>query len=75
MADDTVSEIRQRLIDVESRLAYHERVAEELSDVIAAQDKTINTLIAHVRNLLNRLDDREADWAPSPQDSKPPPHY
>lgn len=75
MADDTVSEIRHRLIEVESRLAHHERVAEELSDVIATQDKTITTLTSHVRTLLNRLGDMEADWAPSPQDSKPPPHY
>jgi len=71
MSDD----LEARLIELESRLAHHERLAEELSDVIADQGKTIDTLTHQVRGIITRLGDMDGGWSPSPQDGKPPPHY
>lgn len=65
----------QRLIDLESRLTHHERMAEELSDVLAEQRRTIDLLSAQVRRLNERVREMAAGWSPSPQDDKPPPHY
>ncbi|MGE5515640.1 MAG: SlyX family protein [Bacteroidota bacterium] len=64
-----------RLIELESRLAHHERMAEELSSVIAEQGQTIDLLNERVRRLMGRLREVEAGWERSPADDRPPPHY
>lgn len=63
-----------RLMEVESRLAHQERLAEELSSVMAEQAHTIDILKLQVRQLTERLEDIEADWKRPPAHEKPP-HY
>ena len=65
----------ERLIALESRLAHHERMAEEISDVLAAQGNTIDRLTAEIRRLRERLRDLEVAPVRAPQDEPPPPHY
>lgn len=67
--------LESRLIELETRLAHHERMAEEVSAVLARQDRDIERLATHVRRLAERLREAEAGWDRSPQDDKPPPHY
>jgi SlyX protein len=67
--------VEQRLIDLEMRITHHERMAEELSQVVADQGQVIDMLTARMRRLLARLQEAESGWRPSPQDEKPPPHY
>jgi len=67
--------LENRLIDLEARLAHHERMAEELSTVMFEQGRTIDLLTAQVRRLRERLADLEAGVERSPQDDRPPPHY
>lgn len=67
--------LERRLIELESRVAHHERMAEDLSSVIADQGRTIDMLNERVRRLIGRLRELEAGWERSPQDDKPPPHY
>jgi SlyX protein len=69
------SSIEDCLIALESRLAHHERTAEDLSDVLAAQQKTIDILTLQVRRLTDRVRELEVGHERSPQDDKPPPHY
>ncbi len=64
-----------RLVELESRLAHHERMAEDLSAVVAEQGRAIERLALQLRRLTDRLLDAEAGWQRSPQDDKPPPHY
>ncbi len=71
MSDD----LTRRLIDLESRLAHHERMAEEMSQVIFEQGRTIDRQTAQIRRLIERLLAVEAGGQRSPQDDKPPPHY
>ena len=68
-------DMQRRLVALESRLTHHERMADEMSDVIAEQQRTIDLLTLQVRRLSERLRDMSAGWSPSPQDDKPPPHY
>ncbi|MDE1147840.1 MAG: SlyX family protein [Azospirillaceae bacterium] len=70
-----MDQIEQRLIELETRIAHHERMAEELSQVVADQGQMIDMLTARLRRLLTRLQEAEAGWRPSPQDEKPPPHW
>ncbi|HIJ62263.1 MAG TPA: SlyX family protein [Rhodospirillaceae bacterium] len=64
-----------RLVALETRLAHHERMAEEISEVLSRQTKTIDALVAQVRLLQDRLADMAEEWRRSPQDDRPPPHY
>ncbi|HTH17160.1 MAG TPA: SlyX family protein [Magnetospirillum sp.] len=68
-------QVAQRLTELESRIAHHERMAEDLSSVIAEQGRTIDLLTERVRRLIERTRELEAGWDRSPQDDKPPPHY
>ena len=67
--------IEERLIALEIRLTHHERMVEEMSEIIARQAETIDLLSAQLRRLNGRLSEVAAGWQPSPQDDKPPPHY
>jgi SlyX protein len=67
--------IETRLTELETRLAHHERMSEELSAVVFEQGRTIDLLTAQVRRLRDRLASQGAGGAPPPQDDRPPPHY
>lgn len=70
-----MTDTEQRLIELETRLSHHEKMAEDLSDVLAEQQRTIDLLTVQLRRLTERMRDMAAGWSPSPQDDKPPPHY
>lgn len=63
----------QRLVDIESKLAYQEDLIEKLNRVITAQQSTISTLEAAVKILAKNSRNPEAKH-PGPADQKPP-HY
>ena len=67
--------VEARLIELESRIAHYERMAEDLSSVIAEQGRTIDMLTERMRRMTGRMRELEAGWDRSPQDDKPPPHY
>ena len=64
------------LIDLEEALAHLPRQVEEMSDVIARQDREIDRLTARVQMLMNREAEREADSAGTiPLADQKPPHW
>lgn len=67
--------VEARLVELEIRLAHHERQAEELSSVMAEQGQTLDRLTQQVRRLAERLREIEAAWPRPPQDDRLPPHY
>ena len=69
------SDPESRLSDLESRLAHFERMADDLSDVIAAQAESIHRLTVQLRHLHNRQQRLETGSGSLPPDDKPPPHY
>lgn len=64
-----------RVTDLEIRAAHYERMADEVSSVVAEHGKTIDILNAQVRRLAERLRELEEKAALLPPDDKPPPHY
>lgn len=72
---DVTDEADRRLVALETRLSHHEIMAEELSEVVARQARSIDVLVAEVRRLKERLGEAEAGLPGSPQDDRPPPHY
>ncbi|MBP2291718.1 SlyX family protein [Azospirillum rugosum] len=67
--------VERRLTDLESRIAHHERMAEELSSVMFEQGRTIDLLTAQLRRLRDRVAELESGASRAPQDEPPPPHY
>lgn len=59
-----------RLIDLETRYTHLDRQFEELSGVVARQQKVIDELVKSLGRALERL---AALGTPSP--NEPPPHY
>lgn len=74
------SELEQRLVDVETRLAFQEHALTELSDALAAarNEETRNALLLHrvleeLKQL--RLAMSNAPLTGDPSSEPPPPHY
>ena len=64
------------LIDLEEALAHLTRQVEEMSDVIARQDREIDRLTARVQMLMNREAEREADSSGTiPRADQNAPHW
>jgi SlyX protein len=66
-----MTEHEPRLVDLELRFMKLERFAHELSDVVAAQGRTIDMLTAETKRLRAQLSDDEGG---QPLNEKPP-HY
>ena len=64
-----------QIIELESRLAFQEHSINELNDIITRQQRQIDTLMASIQILNNKLKEL-AETGPStaPVDEKPP-HY
>ncbi|MEJ2019566.1 MAG: SlyX family protein [Maritimibacter sp.] len=65
-----------RILALEEQLAYLTRTVEELSDVIARQDREIDRLTSRQQMLMEREAAREADATNSiPLADQRPPHW
>ncbi|OYD82801.1 SlyX family protein [Azospirillum brasilense] len=69
------ADAESRLTELESRLAHHERMAEEMSSVLFEQGRTIDLMTAQIRRLRDRVAELESGVSRAPQDEPPPPHY
>lgn len=65
----------QRIIDIEMKLAYQERMISELNTVIYDQQKIIDELKKTSRLLLDRVIELSNDMAQSDIADEKPPHY
>ncbi len=71
----TTDSSQERLTELESRLAHHERMAEDMSAVLTGQARAIDDLTLQLRRLTERVAEFEGGGADSPPDDQPPPHY
>ncbi|MBE6443817.1 MAG: SlyX family protein [Alphaproteobacteria bacterium] len=62
----------ERLIDIETTLANHEKTIEELSNVVFEQGKKIDQLLKLNKYLLDLID---KDTVKPLSEETPPPHY
>lgn len=65
----------ERLIEIETRLVYQERMLRELSDVVWEQQKRLDRLEELVKFLGARLDELAQTLSASATKNEKPPHY
>jgi SlyX protein len=63
------------LTQIEERLAHLLRAMDDLSDVVARQEREIAWLSRKVQVLLEREAEREAGMGEAPAANVPPPHW
>lgn len=65
----------ERIAILEEKLAHLERAVNELSDVVARQQKELDRATDRHQRLLDKLSAMESDWGPSATAEEKPPHY
>ncbi len=63
-----------KIIDLETRMAYQDDTIQQLSDVIYRQQKQIDKLEKMVELIVGKVQDISSSLPSAPQDEKPP-HY
>jgi uncharacterized coiled-coil protein SlyX len=65
----------ETLEQIQTKIAFLERAASELSDTVFRQHKEIQTLQAKLNAVMDRLSAAQADERPRPPEQELPPHY
>jgi SlyX protein len=71
---DAPESLEARLTELEVRLAHFEAMVDELSTVVADQQRDIDRLMSRLQAASDRLEEMAASL-PQPPDDQPPPHY
>ncbi len=64
-----------RLDAIEEKLAHLESAVQELSDVVARQQKELDMALQRNQRLLDKIAAMESDFGPSATAHEKPPHY
>lgn len=67
-------ELEQRITDLEARLAFQDDTIQTLSDVLFAQQRSVERLQAQLGMLARRQEDIQSRMG-GEEDEAPPPHY
>jgi SlyX protein len=65
----------ETLEKIQTKIAFLERAATELSDVVFRQHKEIQALEAKLKAVMDRLSGAQSDDSPRPPEQERPPHY
>ena len=65
----------ETLEQIQTKIAFLERAASELSDVVFRQDKEIQALQAKLKAVSDRLTGVQSDESARSPDQERPPHY
>lgn len=68
-------ELRQRVEQLETTVAFQERTIEELNETVTRQWSELDALRRELRILRERVREVEASPALTPAQEPPPPHY
>lgn len=71
----TVEPLEQRIIDLEQELALQRHTVDQLSDIIAEQQKDIDRLTASFRAVAGKIKAFDEFLSEGGVDDGPPPHY
>ncbi len=64
-----------RLVDMETRLAYQDQLMDELNKLVYEQDKRVRKLEEICKQLGKQFSDLAEDAPAGENDEAPPPHY
>lgn len=67
--------LETRVEGLEARIAYQDQTIEEMSAVLTAQWREIETLTRQLARLAEAVDDARRGPARDPASEPPPPHY
>lgn len=67
--------MEEKLVDLETRIAFLEDAQQQLSDVIARQEKEIERLLHRVSELEEQLRQAAPSLIADAAEESPPPHY
>jgi SlyX protein len=67
--------MNDRIIDLESRLAFQEEAIHSLNETVVAQQRTIETLAQTIEVLRERIKAFDPSPLHSGEPEPPPPHY
>ena len=70
-----VAALEQRLVELETRLAFQEHAIVELSDALAASRAEVARNAEMLRQTLQDLKQSRGDFFADPASEPPPPHY
>jgi uncharacterized coiled-coil protein SlyX len=65
----------ETLEQIQTKIAFLERAASELSDTVFRQHREIQALEAKLNAVVDRLSAAQADEGPRPPEQELPPHY
>lgn len=65
----------EKVVDLEMRIAFLEDAQQQLSDVIARQEKQIEQLVRRMEDLEEQLRQAVPSLVADVDDEPPPPHY
>ena len=67
--------MEDRLIELETKLAFQETTLHELNDIVTAQQEKIDILQEAIQQLHERMKAMSEETVRDPADEPPPPHY
>jgi SlyX protein len=73
MSDYKISE--NKIIEIETKLAFAEQSIEELNDVIVNQQKSIDKLNLQIQQLNSKVEEESQHWQTTSPVDETPPHY
>ncbi len=68
-------DMNERIIELESRLAYQERTIEELNQVVTGQQQQIDDLLREIERIKAYLKQGGDSGIARADEETPPPHY
>lgn len=64
-----------RLVDLETRLAYQDQLVETLNNLVYEQDKRVQKLEMICKRLSRNINEMAENSTGADDDDQPPPHY
>ncbi|NMZ22716.1 hypothetical protein HBO02_09830 [Pseudomonas proteolytica] len=68
-------DLQDRVMDLESRLAFQDDTIETLNDILVAQQRAVERLQLQMAALLKRQEEMGGQFESSEEEEAPPPHY
>ena len=65
----------ETLEQIQTKIAFLERAASELSDIVFRQHQEIKSLEMKLKAVTDRLSGAQSDESPRPPEQERPPHY
>jgi SlyX protein len=75
MSTELSTQLEQRIVELETRLAFQEQALAELGDALAASRLEAAENAEVLRRTLETVKQSRGDFYADPADEPPPPHY